>query len=170
MPLVGYGFSIRESLIRRLSHLFTLTLVLIWTGMASPLVPLMAAECRLATPKTGCHGMHASPGKHSCCHDKSVPTPQDSAPHVPMCPMHEGMLPNHCGMAASSCCAIVERDPESRRAMKPEFPSGDHEFAVQVMATNASSLLSPRPEPERRTRPGLRYEKPVLELKTDLRI
>jgi hypothetical protein len=54
--------------------------------------------------------------------------------------------------------------------MKPERKSGDEKFAAQVVATNASSFLSPRPGPERRARPGLRYEKPVLELKTDLRI
>src|SRR5512147_942994 len=169
MPSVGYGFPSRNSLIRRLSHLFTLTLVLIWTGMASPLVPLMAAQCRLAMPKTGCHGAHSSPGSHSCCHGKSVPTPQSSAPRVPMCPMHEGMLPKPCSvMAATSCCAIAEREPTSRRAMKPERNSSDQKFAVQVVATNNSSFLSPRPGPERRARPGLRYEKPVLELKTDL--
>ena len=168
MLIVGYGFPSRNSLIRRLSHLFTLTLVLIWTGMASPLVPLMAAQCRLATPKTGCHGMHSSPGSHSCCHGKSVPIPQDSTPRVPMCPMHQGMLPNSCGMAATSCCAITESEPDSRRAMKPESPSGDQKVAVQVVATTVSSLLSPRPGPERP--PGLRYEKSVLELKTDLRI
>jgi hypothetical protein len=84
--------------------------------------------------------------------------------------MHKGILPNQCSMAATSCCAIIEREPDSRRAMKPEPPSGDPEFAVQVMATNVSSLLSLRPGPERRARPGLRYEKPVLELKTDLRV
>jgi hypothetical protein len=83
---------------------------------------------------------------------------------------HPGILPNACGMAAANCCAIAEREPDSRRAMKPESPSGDQKFAVQVVATNVSSLLSPRPGPERRTRPGLRYEKPVLELKADLRI
>jgi hypothetical protein len=73
-------------------------------------------------------------------------------------------------MAATSCCAIAEREPVSRRAMKPERKSGKQKFAVQVVATNVSSFLSPRPGPERRVRPGLRYEKPVLELKTDLRI
>jgi len=138
--------------------------------MASPLVPLMAAQCRLAMPKTGCYGTHSSPGKHPCCHEKSVPTPQNSAPRAPMCPMHEGMLPKSCSMAATSCCAITEREPVSRRAMKPEQKSGDQKFAVQVMATDVSSLLSPRSRPERRARPGLRYEKPVLELKTDQRI
>jgi len=167
---VGYGFQSRNSLIGRLSHLFSLTLVLIWTGMASPMVPLMVAQCRLAIPKTGCHGTHSSPGSHSCCHGKSVPTPQNSAPPVPMCPMHQGMLPNSCSMAATSCCAIAEREPTSRRAMKPEPNSGNQKFAVQVVATNVSSLLSLRPGPERRARPGLRYDKPVLELKTDLRI
>ncbi len=170
MPFVGYGFPSRNSLIRCLSHLFTLTLVLIWTGMASPLVPLMAAQCRLAMLKTGCHGAHSSPGNHLCCHGKSVPTPQNSAPRAPICPMHEGMLPNSCSMAAASCCAIVESEPTSRRAMKPERRSGDQKFAVQVVATNASSFLSPRSGPERRARPGLLYEKPVLELKTDLRV
>lgn len=170
MLIVGYGFQSRNSLIRRLSHLFTLTLVLIWTGMASPMVPLMAAQCRLAMPKTGCHDTHHSPGKHSCCHEKSVPIPQNSAPRVPICPMHEGVLPNSCGLAEARCCAITEREPDSRRAMKPEPPSGDQKFAVQVVATNVSSLLSPRPGPERRARSGSRYEKPVLELKTDLRV
>ncbi len=170
MPIVGYGFPSRNSLIRRVSHLFTLTLVLIWTGMASPLVPLMAAQCRLAMPKTGCHGAHTSPGSHSCCHGKSVPTPQNPERRIPMCPMHQGMLPNSCNVAVTSCCAIAEREPTSRRAMKPERNSGDQKFAAQVVATNASSFLSPRPGPERRTKSGVRYEKPVLELKTDLRI
>jgi hypothetical protein len=54
--------------------------------------------------------------------------------------------------------------------MKPEQKSGDEQFAAQVVVVNASSLLSPRPGPERRAWPGLRYKKPILELKTDLRI
>ena len=169
MLIVGYGFPSRASLTRRFSHLFTLTLVLTWTGMASPVIPLMAAQCRLAMVKTGCHGAHSSPGKHSCCHGKSVPTPQKSTPLMPMCPMHQGMPTNACGMMTASCCAIVERDSSLRKAMKPEQKTGDG-FAVQVVATNGSSPLSPRPGPERRARPGLRYEKPVLELKTDLRV
>ncbi|HEU5399805.1 MAG TPA: hypothetical protein VFU86_00535 [Terriglobales bacterium] len=70
----------------------------------------------------------------------------------------------------ANCCAIAEREPVSRRAMKPERNSGDQKFAVQVVAMSASAVLSPRPGPERRARPGLRYEKSVLELKTDLRI
>jgi hypothetical protein len=86
-----------------------------------------------------------------------------------MCPMHQGMPANACGMSAASCCAIVQRESSSRNAMKPEQKTGD-EFAVQVVATNSSSLLSPRPGPERRITPGLRFEKPVLELKTDLRV
>lgn len=176
MPLVGYGFPSWNSLKRRLSHLFTLTLVLIWTGMASPLVPLMAAQCRLAMPKSGCHGAHSSPGSHSCCHGKSVPIPQKSASRrchsgpFEQTTRHPGVLPNSCSMASMSCCAIAEREPTSRRAMKPEPSSAGQKFAVQVVVTNASSLLSPRPGPERRVRQGLRYEKPVLELKTDLRV
>jgi hypothetical protein len=54
--------------------------------------------------------------------------------------------------------------------MKPEQKSGDEQFAAQVVVVNVSSPLSPRPGPERRARPGLRYEKPVLDLKTDLQV
>ncbi|MGE5112336.1 MAG: hypothetical protein ACM3JB_15840 [Acidobacteriaceae bacterium] len=147
------------------------TLVLIWAGMASPMVPLMAAQCRLATQKTGCHGTQTSPGKHACCHEESVPTPQPSKPLVPMCPMHEQMLPSSCNTTtATSCCALMLRESPSRRLMKPEPKSGDEQFAAQVVVVNASSLLSPRPGPERRVSPGLRYNKPVLNLKADLRI
>lgn len=167
---MGYGFPSRSSLIRRSSHLLIVTLVLIWAGMASPIVPLMVAQCRLATPKTGCHGTH-SPGKHACCHGESVPTPQHSKPLVPMCPMHEQTLPRSCSTTtATSCCALMQRESPSRRLMKPEQKSGDEQFAAQVVVVNVSSPLSPRPGPERRARPGLRYEKPVLDLKTDLQV
>jgi hypothetical protein len=65
---------------------------------------------------------------------------------------------------------MEERESITRRTVKPEKKSTDELVAAQVVAANASPSLSLRPGPEWQLQDGLRYEKPVLELKTDLRI
>jgi hypothetical protein len=69
-----------------------------------------------------------------------------------------------------SCCAMEERESITRRTVKPEKKNNDEPIAAQVFAANASPSLSLRRGPEWQVRSGLRYDKPVLELKTDLRI
>lgn len=107
------------------------------------------------------------PSPHECCKRKSKPK-TTHASMVPCCPPQEGTLPRTCGMAEVSCCAIVGRD-ETRRTAKPEKTSRDQK-PVLVEAeyqTRSAPVLERR---DRHLRDGLRYEKPVFDLKTDLRI
>jgi hypothetical protein len=89
---------------------------------------------------------------------------------MPGCPMHEGMPSNSCIDTTVTCCALAERDSITRRTVKPEKKSTDEIVGVQVVAAYPLLTLSHRPGPERQLRAGLRFEKPVLELKTDFRI
>jgi hypothetical protein len=169
--IVGSGLPIRVSLGRRAGHLIVAAIVLVWAAMATPMLPLMAAQCSHAKQKPVCHDTQTSPeNKHACCHEtaKSEPTPPPSP--TPGCPMHEGMPASSCMNVSLSCCAMEERESVTRRTVKPEKKNNDEQIAAQVVAANASHSLSSQPGPERQTRSGLRYEKPVLELKTDLRV
>jgi adenine-specific DNA glycosylase len=89
---------------------------------------------------------------------------------MPGCPMHEGMPPTSCMDSTVSCCAMEERESITRRTLKPEKKNTEEQTAAQVVVANASPSLLSRARPERQMRAGIRYEKPVLELKTDLRI
>ncbi len=71
-------------------------------------------------------------------------------------------------MAEVTCCAILGRD-EARRTAKPEKSSREQKTEL------AMADYKGRPAPalerlDRHLRDGLRYERPVFDLKTDLRI
>jgi len=166
---VGSGLPIRISLRRRAGHLVVATIVLIWAAMATPMVPLMAVECGHAKQKPVCHDTQSSPeNNHACCPKKAKS--ESTPPPMPGCPMHEGLPPSSCMDSTLSCCALEERESITRRTVKPEKKSTDETVAAQVVVANASHSLSPRPGLEWQLRDGLRYEKPVLESKTDFRI
>jgi hypothetical protein len=84
--------------------------------------------------------------------------------------MHQGMPSNGCIDSTLTCCALEERDSVTRRTVKHERKNNHERIAAQVVAANSPQTLSARSGPERQVRHGYRYEKPVLELKTDLRI
>ncbi len=169
---VGFGFTNRVSLSRRVGHLFVSAIVIVWAAMATPMVPLMAAQCsHHQKQKPACHGTQTSPeNKHACCHEKSSSKPAPSPTSMPGCPMHEGMPPTSCMSSTMVCCAMEERESVTRRTVKPEKKSTDDSLAAQVATASPFLHLSPRSGPERQLRAGLRFEKPVLELKTDLRV
>jgi len=88
---------------------------------------------------------------------------------MPGCPMHEGMPSSTCINTSLTCCAMEERESVTRRTVKPEKKQ-QGQVTAQVQTANLSPNLSPRSGHERELQLGLRYERPVLELKTDLRI
>lgn len=168
MTRVDFGFATRISLWRRGGHLFVATMVLAWSSMATPLMPLMAAQCRQAAQGPGCHRMTGSPAnEHACCPGKVKSEPKPVK--MPGCPMHEGTPPNSCAGMESTCCAMEERESATRRTARPTKKSSDEQAAPMVLVAESFPTVSP-PGREHAVRPGLRYEKPVLELKADLRI
>lgn len=165
---MGSGLPIRVSLARRAGHLVVAAIVLVWAAMATPMVPLMAAQCSHAKQKPVCHDTQTSPeNNHACCHGKAKSEPVPSS--MPGCPMHEGMPSSTCINTSLTCCAMEERESVTRRTVKPEKKQ-QGQVTAQVQTANLSPNLSPRSGPERELQLGLRYERPVLELKTDLRI
>ncbi len=170
---MGYGFTNRASSGRLLGHIFFTAIILVWSATGTPLMPLLMAQCHAAMQKPACHDMQNSPeNDHACCHGKkeiSGPTSPSPA-EMPGCPMHEGLPPTSCMGPMFACCAVAERDAVTRRTAKPEKKSTGEHPAAQVVVAESSNSLSPPPGPVHIAHSGLRYEKPVLELKTDLRI
>ena len=168
---MGFGFTNRVSLGRRVGHLFVSAIVIVWAAMATPMVPLMAAQCSHHMQKPACHGAQTSPeNNHACCHEKMSSESTPSPDPMPGCPMHEGMPSGSCISSTMICCAMEERESVTRRTVKPEKKSTDDSTAAQVATTYPLLPLSPGLGPERQLRAGFRFERPVLELKTDLRI
>lgn len=81
--------------------------------------------------------------------------------------MHEGMLPNSAMDSTVSRCAMEERESITRRTVMPEINRPDERVATLAAVANIFPSPAPLPGP---ARSGLRFKKPVPELKTDLRI
>ena len=84
--------------------------------------------------------------------------------------MHEGLLPRTCGMAEVTCCALVGREETARRTAKPEKSKGND--SPDLMMAKAQPRLMPEmfDRRDRHLQDGLHYERPVFDLKTDMRI
>lgn len=87
---------------------------------------------------------------------------------MPCCPDQQGTMPRSCGTPQLTCCAIYSRE-ETRRTARPEKSTRDQKPAL----VNTEYRTPPPPTLERRDRhlrDGLRFEKPVFDLKNDFRI
>ena len=154
---------------------------MLWAVTGTTAMPLMsAAECHDMAMGSGCDRMpHAatphhsskqnSAPQHECCKKKAKGKPGPVKASMPGCPMDEGQMPRTCGMAEVSCCAVMGRE-EVRRSAKPENSRETDAPALLLTKARPGPSTASFDHRDRHLSDGLRYEKPVFDLKTDLRI
>jgi hypothetical protein len=157
-------------------------IIALWAVSGAAAAPLMsAAECRDIGMSSGCDRMNhaamphhaseqSSPANHECCKKKSKGKPGPVKAQMPNCPMDEGQMPQTCGMAQVSCCALMGREQTARRAAKPENTKGNETPALLLTKARPGPTSASFDRRDRHLSDGLRYEKPVFDLKTDLRV
>ncbi len=170
MQIVDLGN--RNRWIRRLSALFLIAIVAMWGQASAFAISTAAAQCHESGAKAACahHAAmphHATTGNHSCCQKK--PKAKRIAMTMPCCPVQQGPMPNSCGSSAAECCAVTTRDDSERRTAKPER-STRGEQPAQIASRSSVELQSPGRQKISELTEGTRYERPVFDLKTDLRI
>ena len=168
---VNSGFSVRGKCMRWLMA----TVVALWTIAGSWAMPLASAECAAMAQNSGCergahhaamphHSKNPSPN-HDCCKKKPKPV----RAKMPCCPEQPGSMPRTCGMSEVACCAVTSRE-DARRTAKPERAMDRKTQAIRQTKTLAESSPGVLDWCDRNLRDGLRYERPIFELKTDLRV
>ena len=155
----------------------------LWAVTGISAMPLMsAAECAEMAQGASCdrsqhhaamphHTTKQNPtSQHDCCKKKTKTKPAPTQSSMPGCPMHEGLLPRTCGMAEVTCCALVGREETARRTAKPEKSKGSD--SPDLLMAKAQPGLMPEmfDRRDRHLEGKLRYERPVFDLKTDMRI
>lgn len=175
---VSSGFRIREKCSRGLMA----AIIGLWAIAGTSAMPLMsAAECRDMAMNSGCDRMHQAATPHrtskqgssanqECCKKKPLGKPAPVKAGMPGCPMHEGLMPRTCGMAELSCCAVMGREPTARRAAKPENTKGNETPSLLLAKIRSGPSAASFDRRDRHLSDGLRFEKPVFDLKTDLRV
>lgn len=164
------GFSFRAKCTRWLMA----AVIAAWALVGGPIVPLMAAhECRDMMMSGGMSTHHAamphhdknSSPNHDCCKRKKAKPAKAS---MPCCPEQPGSMPRSCGTAEMVCCTLPGRE-ETRRTAKVEKSRGsDAPEVALTKAGGASDRESSRLRDDN-LRSGLRYERAVFDLKTDMR-
>lgn len=144
-----------------------------WALTGGSMMPLMSAhECHdmmmqgtsahhAATP----HHEKKSSSAHECCRRKKAKPVKAS---MPCCPEQPGSMPRTCGMAEMVCCTLPSRE-DSRRTAKTEKSYGAD--APQMSPANARSASDQQASHrgDENLWDGSRYERPVFDLKTDMR-
>ena len=155
--------------------------IVLWAVTGTTAMPLMsAAECRDMAMGAGYDQMHHAatphhPSKqnsapqHECCKKKAKGKPAPVKAGMPGCPMDEGQMPQTCGMTEVTCCAVVGRE-EARRSARPENSRENNAAALLSTKTRPSLTTASFDRRDRHLSDGLRYEKPVFDLKADLRV
>ncbi len=168
---VDYRFKHLARWARTVSHTGLASLVFLWAVTGAMLLPApAAAQCRTKMLKSACHGamQHGEMNEHACCNRKPQPPPSEKK--MPCCPMHEGMLPTPCGGAVASCCPDASSEETNRRSARTEKNKSDDQHPEQRTLAAANAIRPPSLPRNPYLRDGTRYERPVFELKTDLRI
>ena len=154
------------------------TVIALWALTGNSMVPLMSAhECR-DMMMAGMSSHHAatphhqtktvlSPN-HECCKRKQQ-KPKPVKAEMPCCPELPGSMPRTCGMAELACCTLTARE-ESRRTAKTEKRKSNETPELALANELSSPSIAGFSERDRHLCDGLRYEKPVFDLKTDLRV
>lgn len=164
---VNSGFPARAKCMRWLMAV-VITLWAVAGAAALPEMPTM--QCRDMAQQSGCDRMqHDSagqvPSQHECCNKKAQPVHAK----MPCCPDQQGTMPRSCGMSEVACCAVTGRE-ETRSTAKPEKTHGDEAPTLQLANSRSRPSLPMFDRRDRHLCDGLRFEKPVFDLKTDLRI
>jgi hypothetical protein len=171
---VDYRFvELRRSVRSRATRSVVLVMIavlMVWavTVSAAVIAPAHASECHrvpgAAHESASAHQHGAAMAGHDCC-DRPAKT---DAPHSKRCCPHpEGLAPRPCA-TGEACCRIEARELTNTRSERDrrrderhkKIEANESSAAVLVSAQRSRSLL----------KTGLRYERPVLALKTDLRI
>ena len=133
------------------------------TGAMAAVVVEHPAACHHNSAGSAGH-QHGAMQGHACC-KRPVKTAPVSTKRC--CPHPEGLAPRTCEVSGP-CCRVEAREVSSTRQERAERKSSDQRisetgtrsrFQIAALQRSRTLLLD-----------GLRYERPVTELKTDLRI
>ncbi len=169
MQIVDLG---NRNRIFRFGALILIAIVAMWGQASAFAISTAAAQCHESSAKTGC-GHHAAmphhnstASNHSCCQKK--PKAKRVAMTMPCCPVQQGPMPNNCGTSTAECCAVTTRDDSDRSTAKPE--RNTREKQPSLVASRSSGESDVRWRKTSELIQGLHYDRPVFDLKTDLRI
>ena len=167
---VSSGFSFRTKCTRWLMA----AVIAVWALTGGSMVPLMwAHECRdmmmsgmsMPNAATPHHGEASHSPNHECCKRKKTKPVKAS---MPCCPDQPGSMPRTCGMTELACCTIPSRE-ETRRTARVEKRNGNEDPELALAKAPPGEEQRAGEQVDGNLRDGFRYERPVFDLKTDLR-